>query len=152
MSHTINRQRSEDLRRLHESNFQLLVQLLPDLCLMDDSAVSVAPDANDLYLHIIERSPYTTVLSLTYTFNVGEAKMPAPDLWIRVCHDASVAEAIEQLDGKRPAHARPYNTHGGLDMDTKWQLNTFMEKWLQRCLQQGHGFACNESYSTSLSV
>lgn len=152
MSHTINRQRSEQLSRLNESNYQLLAQLLPDLCLMGDTAVSRVPGSHDLYMHIIERSPYTTVLSLTYKLKVGDAHLPAPDLWIRVCHDANVAEAIEQLDGKRPAHAREYNAHGGLDLDTKWQLNTFMEKWLKRCLNQGHRYVCDESYSTSLSV
>ena len=140
MSHTINRQRNRDLHRLNEINYQLILKLIPNLRHMDELAVSFSLNVPDLHLRIIERSPYTTVISLTHEFKAGSARIPAPDLWVRVCHDAMVAEAIANQDGASPAHAKIYTWHKGLDADVKWRLNTFAEKWLKRCLKQGHQF------------
>lgn len=152
MSHTINRQRSRDLHRLNEINYQLILKLIPNLRYMKESAVSHTLVAPDLHLGILERSPYTTVISLTHEFKAGSARIPAPDLWLRVCHDAKVAEAIVNQDGASPAHARTYTWHKGLDADIKWRLNTFAEKWLKQCLKYGHKFKSFESYSGVLSV
>jgi len=152
MSHTINRQRSRDLHRLNEINYQLILKLIPYLRYLEESAVSHAHNTPDLHLHIIERSPYTTVISLTHEFTAGSARIPAPDLWLRVCHDARVVEAIANQDGASPAHARTYTWHKGLDADIKWRLNTFAEKWLKQCLKYGHKFENRESYSSGLSV
>lgn len=152
MSHTINRQRNRDLHRLNEINYQLILKLIPNLRYMKDPAVSFALNTPDLHLHIIERSPYTTVIALTHEFKAGTARIPAPDLWLRVCHDAMVAEAIASQDGASPAHARIYTWHKGLDADIKWQLNAFAEKWLKHCLKQGHKFEAKQSYSRGLSV
>jgi len=152
MSHTINHKRSHDLERLYEINFQLLLKLVPHLREMKSTGVSTVLNAPDLHLRILERSPYTTVISLTHEFMAGPALLPAPDLWIRICHDACVAEAIANQDGHSPAHARTYTWHKGLDTNIKWQLNTFAEKWLKDCLKQGHQFKNSESYSKVLSV
>lgn len=140
MSHTIPRRGIHDLHRLHEVNYQLVMRLIPDMLNMGDAAVSRVREGDDLHLRIIERSPYTTALSLTHHFQAGSIRLPVPDLWLRVYHDVSVAEAIAQLDGNSPAHARAYDWHEGLDADIKRKLNAFTEKWLRRCLQQGHGF------------
>jgi len=152
MSHTINHKRSHDLERLYEINFQLLLKLIPQLRQMTVGCVSSVLNAADLHLRIIERSPYTTVISLTHEFMAGPTSLPAPDLWLRICHDACVAEAIANQDGNSPAHARTYTWHKGLDTDIKWQLNAFAEKWLKDCLKQGHQFQTPESYSKVLSV
>lgn len=152
MSHTINRTRSHDFERLYDVNFQLVSALIPDLRLMPVDAVSSVHKAPDLHLRIIERSPYTTVIALTHEFMAGSAALPAPDLWLRVSHDARVAEAIANQDGASPAYARSYTWHRGLDADIKWRLNTFAEKWLSACLKQGHQFRISESHSNALSV
>jgi len=152
MSHTINRQRSRDLHRLNEINYQLILKLIPNIRNTQESVISTTLNAPDLHLHIIERSPYTTVIALTHEFMAGSASIPAPDLWVRVCHDAMVAEAIANQDGASPAHAKTYTWHKGLDSDVKWKLNTFAEKWLKRCLKQGHRFENPQSYTPVLSV
>lgn len=152
MSQTINYKRSHDLERLYDVNFQLLMKLIPQLRQMKESSVSSTLNAADLHLRIIERSPYTTVIALTHKFMAGPAPLPAPDLWLRICHDACVAEAIANQDGESPAHARSYTWHKGLDTDIRWHLNAFAEKWLKDCLKQGHQFSNPESYSNALSV
>jgi len=117
---------------------------------MGDAAVSRVREGDDLHLRIIERSPYTTALSLTHHFQAGSIRLPAPDLWLRVYHDVCVVEAIAQLDGNSPAHARTYDWHEGLDANIKRKLNTFTEKWLRHCLQQGHSFRNDEIHSEFL--
>lgn len=152
MSHTINRQCGTELKRLHEVNFSLISQLIPDIDSLDSKASSVVDQGDDLFLQIIQRSPYTTVLSLTHHYTVGPARLPAPDIWVRVSHDAKVAEAIAQQDGSSPAHAKIYTWHKGLDTDIKLKLNTFLEQWLRHCIDQGHTFVSNDLYSEFLSV
>jgi len=71
MSHTINLKRSHDLERLYDVNFQLLLKLIPQLRQIKESRVSTTLNAADLHLRIIERSPYTTVISLTHEFMAG---------------------------------------------------------------------------------
>lgn len=140
MSHSIIKHRVGDLQRLYEANYHMLMRLIPCLHEVTYNAVSISHKAADLYLHVHERTPYTTVISLTHKINVGEASMPAPDLWLRIYHDACVVEAIAQQDGVGPAHSRDYALQLGLDADIKWKLNNFMEKWLRNCLILGHMF------------
>jgi uncharacterized protein YqiB (DUF1249 family) len=152
MSHTIQRRRIHDLHRLNEVNYQLVMRLIPGLPNIGATAISRTERGDDLHLQIIEHSPYTTALSLTHHFQAGSIRLPVPDLWLRVYHDVCVAEAIAQLDGNSPAHARVYDWHKGLDTDIKHKLNTFTEKWLRHCLQQGHCFRADDLHSESLSV
>lgn len=151
MSHTIEQYCCHNLHRLNEVNYQLIMRLIPDLLNMAETAVSKTKNADDLHLKIIERSPYTTALSLTHYFQAGSIRFPVPDLWLRVYHDVCVAEAIAQLDGNSPAHARAYDWHEGLDISIKRELNTFTEKWLRNCLQEGHCFRTKNLHSEFLS-
>ena len=152
MSHSITKHKAKDLQRLHEANYHLLMRLVPCLQDISEAAVSVAHKAANLYLHIHERTPYTTVLSLTHQIELGDSSMPAPDLWLRVYHDACVAEAIAQQDGAGPAHSRDYCLQLGLDSDIKWKLNQFMEKWLRNCIALGHVFSEDSLQEASEAV
>ena len=152
MSFTVHPHRHRELQRLHEINYQLVMKLVPHLRQFEELAVSQIDDGSDLHLRIIEHSPYTTVIALTHHVMAGPASLPVPDLWMRVCHDAKVAEAIAHQDGAGPAHTKDTLPQHGLDTEVKWQLNTFAEKWLKQCLQQGHRFCLQESYSSSLSA
>lgn len=152
MSHSIIRHKVRDLQRLHEANYCLLMKLVPCLHDITEAAVSIAYKSADLYLQIHEHTPYTTVLSLTHKLSVGESIIPVPDLWLRVYHDARVAEAIAQRDGVGPAHSRDYPLQLGLDADIKWTLNHFMEKWLRYCLIAGHRFTEDSLLESGIEV
>ena len=140
MSHTINKRHSKELRRLAEVNYALLASLAPDLHTLPKSAVSCVENFVDLHLRILERTRYTTALVLTHHFRAGEALISAPELWVRVYHDACVAEPIPHMNGSSPAHTRAYTWNKALDNQVKWKLNNFMEKWLRQCLEMGHHF------------
>jgi uncharacterized protein YqiB (DUF1249 family) len=129
------------LMELYELNYMQLRQLVPDVHAIQDCSISRVEGALDLYLSVLERSRYTTTFHLSYQFTDAAGDFPAPDLVVRMCHDAQVAEVISR--GRR--RARPdtdYDRfHHQYCIQTQWQVNRFLHKWLGYCLRQGHAFS-----------
>ncbi len=133
-----------ELMAIYECNYIRLRQLLPMLAspmhMGGKTAVSRTDGALDLHLRIDERNRYTTTLTLTYEFEDEQGRFPAPDIQVRIYHDARLAEVLRcgRLRGQRDA---VYDT-GRRDytLDTKWRINRFLQKWLGYCLRQGHRF------------
>jgi uncharacterized protein YqiB (DUF1249 family) len=121
------------LMTLYESNYIRLGWLAGDLRgLAGEHRSRVARDV-ELRLTVLERSPYTTMLQLTYAFG-GEPEWPdGPDLGVRVYHDARVAEAHAFGAMPRPA------ADGG-DLGSRWARNVMLNKWLEYCVDRGHRF------------
>jgi hypothetical protein len=114
---------------------------MPELDTMPAVAVSRVPGALDLHLKILERCRFTTTLGLTYHFNEEEGEFPAPDIKVRIYHDAQVAEVIS-CGRRRGLHHAEYNRlHHHYSLTEKWRMNRFLHKWLGYCLRQGHCFA-----------
>jgi len=134
------------LMDMYEENFIKLRKLIPDLSLIQESAVSKSAGHLDLHIKIQERSKFTTTLLLSYFFGEDDEIRMEPNLKIRIYHDAGLAEV---MSGK--LH------HGRLLLDNlpsdalkqKWILNRFLAKWLQYCLRQKHGFS---SVTSALTV
>ncbi len=128
---TLGRPRSfAGLMNLWESNFQRMQRLLPELNLNVDSARSLSQSDSPLYLHILERNPYTLTLMLTYRL---ADHTETPQLRVRVYRDAGVAQAMD---------AEPASF--GENLDRQWERNLLLNKWLDYCLEHGHGFALAE--------
>jgi uncharacterized protein YqiB (DUF1249 family) len=129
------------LMELYELNYIQLRQLVPDMCAVQDRSISRVDGALDLYLSVLERSKYTTTVHLSYQFNDSEGDFPAPDLVVRMYHDAQVAEVISR--GRQRAHrdAEYDRFRHQYCIQTKWQVNRFLHKWLGYCLRQGHAFS-----------
>ncbi len=114
------------LMNLYESNFLRLGRLIPDFRLPRDEAESLSAQDSPLYLEVLERSPYTLTLVLTYRLlEAGEV----PRLRVRIYFDARVAQAMD---------ADPANP--GENIDRQWERNLLLNKWLDYCLLNGHGF------------
>jgi uncharacterized protein YqiB (DUF1249 family) len=125
------------LMTLYESNFIRLGWLAGNLrALAGEHRSRVASDV-ELKLTVLERGPYTTMLQLTYAFG-GESAWPdAPDLGVRVYHDARVAEA-HTVGATARQSARP-GADGG-DLGSRWARNVMLNKWLEYCVDRGHRF------------
>jgi len=121
------------LMTLYESNYIRLGWLVGNLReLAGEHRSRVARDV-ELKLAVLERGPYTTMLQLTYAFG-GVAEWPdAPDLGVRVYHDARVAEAHTVGTAVRPA------ADAG-DLGSRWVRNVMLNKWLEYCVDRGHRF------------
>jgi uncharacterized protein YqiB (DUF1249 family) len=134
------------LMDIYEQNYIRLRRLIPDLRKIGVTAVSTVPGRMDLHYECLQCSKYTTVFRLTYKFETYE-----PNLEIRVYHDARVAEVLasnvrmddaywkEQLKGSSLFRTDVRN------LQSKWRLNRFLQKWLQYCLQQGYKFVPHSS-------
>ena len=80
---------------LYERNFRLAEQLLPELELPFEQAVSKSGSDLPLHLQVLERERYTVTLRLTYEFVDQQGLRRQPDIVVRIYRDAGVAEALE---------------------------------------------------------
>ena len=125
------------LMGLYESNYIRLAQLTGNLHDLQGTRVSHVQGECDLVLTLIERSPYTDELDLTYLVPVvgADAGAPAaleriPDLRLRVYHDARLLEARLRQPGPGPER----------ELHQCWARNMMLNKWLEYCAEQGHCF------------
>jgi uncharacterized protein YqiB (DUF1249 family) len=121
------------LMTLYESNYIRLGWLVGDLRAVDGEHCSRVADDCELRLALLERGPYTTSLLLTYAFPADSPLASAPDMTIRVYHDARVAEA-HGFGG--PEATGP----AGEALDQRWARNMMLNKWLEYCVERGHRF------------
>jgi uncharacterized protein YqiB (DUF1249 family) len=125
-----------DLMALCEENYRYLHSLIPQLRRLEGEHRSVRPDHQDLHLRIIEQTPYTTLLRLTYEFPHDSDEVADPDALLRVYHDARQVE-VEDLRQQTLPTQRLYEAPG---LENKWRLNLFVGRWLAFCVHQGHLF------------
>jgi uncharacterized protein len=132
------------LMSLYESNYLRLAQLAGDLEDLPDVRISRVADDCDLRLSVTERSPYTTSFDLTYLFpapSPGEEGISTyPDMRVRVYHDARLVEAQEWAMTHGHEALRRIRGLAERELDQRWARNTMLNKWLEYCIDRGHGF------------
>ena len=128
------------LMSLYESNYLRLAQLAGDLKNLADVGVSSAPDDCDLRLTVTERSPYTTSFDLTYLFRQENGVTTYPDMRVRVYHEARLVEAQEWAAQHDHEALRRLRGLAERELDQRWARNTMLNKWLEYCIDRGHGF------------
>jgi len=136
------------LMSLYESNYLRLASLAGDLRQLAGAHLSRVADDCDLRLSVTERSPYTTSLELTYLFEDPAGLTTYPDMRVRVYHDARLVEAQEWAPeahpraGGRHEHEILRRLRGAAEreLDQRWARNTMLNKWLEYCIDRGHGF------------
>jgi uncharacterized protein YqiB (DUF1249 family) len=121
---------------LCEENYQLLLRLAPDLRQMQGTQASRLSCHMDLFLEVVEQTPYTTVIHLTYYFSNAKGQQADPDALLRVYHDARQIEVMRLRQNVLPVVAG-YQYPSLLN---KWKINVFLSKWLSFCCHQNHHF------------
>lgn len=141
-----NSGRLATLMELYERNYVLVRLLIPGLRQLGEGTHVSQPDgAMPLELCAIEHSRFTTTFNLSYRFSsdlraakhagqVGRRERE-PDLTIRIYHDARTCEVMSGLIPSFRQESRRVR-----DLEHGYRLNRFLEKWLNYCLRQGHGF------------
>jgi uncharacterized protein YqiB (DUF1249 family) len=120
------------LMGLYESNYLRLVRLAGSLRELAGVRVSEVPGDCTLLLSVLERSPYTAELLLTYLLPAAAPAAPlerVPDLRLRVYHDARLLE-VRQPDAVGPER----------ELRRCWTRNMMLNKWLEYCSERGHRF------------
>ncbi len=125
---------------IYESNYFRIQRLVPELEHLQGTLVSRVAGALDLYLAILERQKYTTTLVLTYRFPGAEGSYLEPNARITICHDVRTVEVVSHARRKRHRGVRPWRRNSMPELDRKWELNRFLQKWLGFCHRQGHLF------------
>jgi uncharacterized protein YqiB (DUF1249 family) len=141
------------LMELYELNYIQLRQLIPDVSLLQDHVVSRVKGALDLYLTVRERCKYTTTLHLSYRFESDEGSTLAPDIVVRLYHDAQVAEVISRRQGRGRNGFGFDRFHHDYPIEARWKVNRFLQKWLGFCLRHGHSFSpAREQFDEALET
>ena len=125
---------------IYEGNYHRLMRLAPELDAMSGTVVSRVAGALDLYLTVLERSKYTTTVSLTYVFQEQGEQVAEPNTRVRVYHDARVVEVLSQSRRRRSRHHSGLKARRKQELDLRWESNRFLQKWLGFCQRQGHLF------------
>jgi uncharacterized protein YqiB (DUF1249 family) len=130
------------LMSLYESNYLRLEWLAGNLRELPDVGVSRVPDDCELRLSVTERSPYTTSFDLTYLFHGDgdEGISTYPDMRVRIYHDARLCEAQEWASQHDHEALRKLRGLAERELDQRWARNTMLNKWLEYCIDRGHGF------------
>lgn len=129
------------LMTLYESNFIRLGWLALDVQHLPDFAVSRVPGDCELHLAVLDRSRYTTTLSLTYRLHEAGKHLVEPNLELRVYHDARLVEVLGSIGGRRHRDLSDMRGIGGQGLGERWLRNQMLNKWLEYCAGRGHRFA-----------
>ncbi|WP_444882960.1 DUF1249 domain-containing protein [Microbulbifer sp. PSTR4-B] len=122
-----------------DANYLRLSKLLPELS--QRALWRYQLPGGTLVLRVVERSRYTTEVSLAAEVNLNECQwLEPPDLTVRLYHDACMAEVIK-ANGRGPvggkgvdtAYPNPRMQHA----DERPQANRFLGEWLEYCLANG---------------
>lgn len=139
-----------------ESNYQLLIKLIPDLEVDEGCVFGVAAEENSMgYVHIVvtERCKYTTTVRIVQTHlkqldtayivhgheQAQENKdwIPQPAMSIRLYHDAQMAEVLAFQRHSRIKPNYEYPNKKMYQRNEKAQLNKFLGEWLLHCHKFG---------------
>ncbi len=114
-----------ELLELFESNYCKILKFIPRLRKITHNSVIRHHDKQDLYLFVKVKTPYTATFILTHKFDT----LNRPDIQFKVYFDAKLLEVLS---------ARPYLAQCR-DINTLWDTNIFMQKWLEYCLKEYQG-------------
>ena len=133
-----------DLIDLYESNYVRLMRLAPDLDNLQGAVVSRVAGALDLYLIVEERFKYTTSIVLTYRFAHDEKIDLEPRARIHIYHDVRSAEVVSHSRRRRTRQFLGWRSGYMPEVQRRWTMNRFLNKWLRFCAYQDHIFLdCN---------
>jgi uncharacterized protein len=133
---------------LCEENYDLLLRMAPDLQSLEGEHRSRLGGSMDLYLDVIEQTPYTTLVHLTYYFTHAVGDYPDPDAMLRVYHDSRQVDVVDFRQSNLPLH----RWGGNPTLEQRWKINLFLSKWLRYCAEQGHSFLLENRNSLNKSL
>lgn len=126
------------LMELYETNYFLLSHLIPDLRQTQADMAALIPNKLILFSQVLETSKYTKTLYLTHYYHDLQQTEYTPGLILRAFFDSQQAEVLSWTNPESFAHINKARFSCLSDINNKWQVNYFLAKWLQYCLQEGY--------------
>ncbi len=124
--------------QLFESNYQKILKLIPLLRQTAHDCVIKRDSENDLHLIVEDRFTHTGVFTLTHKLKSNTGNINKPDIKFKIYFDVQLLEVISVCNQTTLNHAHPYLAQCS-DMNIQWELNVFIEKWLDYCLNKYQG-------------
>ncbi|MEL7310174.1 MAG: DUF1249 domain-containing protein [Pseudomonadota bacterium] len=134
------------LMSVYESNYLRMWLLAPKLNELNGAQTSVeGRDDLPLHLTVEERTRYTLTVRLTYLFDEVDdsgqtARIADPDLRLRIYFDGRLAEVMSMSAQHRHHILRDIAASHRETLDSRWQRNMLLNKWLEYLLDVGHSF------------
>lgn len=136
------------LMGLYAENYHRLVRLFAPGSLQPGSYRSTLDDHLDLRLDVIEHHRYTLDLRLTYCFTDADTGELAPSAYLRLYHDAHVAEILHCEGDRRLASLFGDDLPPARDIfDRRLRLNSFLNRWLEYLAGLGHSAGTLEPFA-----
>ena len=130
------------LMSLYESNYIRFGWLAGEPRALGGRYCSAGWGDCDLVLTVVERSPYTTSLNLTYLMSRDAGDPGAcPDMGVRLYHDARLAEAQDPVPARGAPLKRSPRARAERELHQRWTRNVMLNKWLEYCVERGHRFS-----------
>ena len=126
------------LMAMYESNYLRLMRLIPELERLDGCFRSRVAGDCELFVDVLERCRYTVTLSLTYFFEGENGHVADPDMTVRAYLDGRLAEAMSLSGNHRHSEFRRLAKAHRAELNTRWQRNVVLNKWLEYLSDQGH--------------
>ena len=127
---SIHRKNSQ---QLYEENFSKIRALLPDLNLFEHVTMSCNSLGIQVCVDVLERTPYTLLISITSRYFEKVTHMPETKIQVRVYFDAQLAEVLTVQGHRRiQPHYKYPNTKMYLP-DEKKQGNLLLAEMLNFC-------------------
>ncbi len=130
--------------QLFEANFKKICCLVPLLPGISSDHVATQNNLNNLYLICHEKSPYTGTYTLTHKHKLGGNFVQRPDIRFKLYFDAQLLEVIAICDEDKINSNHP-NKSNCSDLTLQWELNHFMLRWLDYCIDRYNGAAWQKS-------
>ncbi len=122
-----------DVSDVFESNYCKLLKLIGNLDSIQDNRMISQTGENDLYLILEEKAKYTGIYSLTHKLKSGNSYVNKPDIRFKVYFDAKLVEVISVCNENVMNRNHPFLAQCS-DMDIQWEINIFLQSWLEYCL------------------
>lgn len=123
-----------EVSALFESNYQKILNLIPTLKDITHNSVIRHDNEQDLYLLVEDKTPYTAIFILTHKLG----SINRPDIKFKVYFDAELLEVLSVCNEATLNSTHPYLAQCN-DMNIQWELNIFIEKWIEYCLDKYKG-------------
>lgn len=126
------------MSNIYQQIYHKLQRLGVNESLMEQGhAISKSGGFMDLcFNRLYEEEEEGTVISLTHYFEMNGDLVPDPDMEIRINKETKQAEALAFQD--QFTYVRVYPEKGKVNLRAKQEQNSFLNGWLQNCIDQGH--------------
>ncbi len=119
---------------VYDDNYTRLKILLPALQQASIKRRVEFEGCDGFAFELLEKTPYTSVVRLTADWSLCSSLVPAPDMTVRLYHDAEVAEVLSYQQRHRFKVEYDYPNPGMFNKHEKRRLNEFLRDWLGACL------------------